>query len=103
MATYEGYEQINTITGLDVSWEGKTESEVEDFITRELKKAEDNNIIGMSYENSILTLTKKNGEPIKTSVTVETPEYKYGLYIYGVKLDNDNSKVYTELSQEIIM
>ena len=49
MAIHEGYEQINTITGLDVPWEGKTGMEVEDFISRRLKNPLGNNI---TYENS---------------------------------------------------
>ena len=38
MAIHNGYDQINTIKGLDTPWEGKTGAEVEDFISRRFKQ-----------------------------------------------------------------
>ena len=73
MAIHEGYEQINTITGLDIPWEGKTGMEVEDFISRRLKNPIGNNI---TYENSVLTIYNPEGDPIaQGNVTVVPPNY----------------------------
>ena len=46
MAIHDGYDKINTITGSDSPWEGKTCMEVEDFISRRLK-----NPIGSMCDN----------------------------------------------------
>lgn len=73
MAIHEGYDTLNTITGLDVAWEGKTGVEVEDFISRRLK-----NPLGSSitYENETLTLYNPEGEAIASgSVTIVPPNY----------------------------
>jgi hypothetical protein len=61
MAIYEGYDTLNTITGLDVPWEGKTGKEVEDFISRRLK-----NPLGsvIEYANETLSIKNPEGEVI---------------------------------------
>lgn len=89
MAIHEGYEQINTITGLDVSWEGKTGVEVEDFISRRLKNPLGNNI---TYENSVLTIYNPEGDPIaQGNVTVVPPNYTTELQFPQIVV-NGNTK-----------
>ena len=73
MAIHEGYDKINTITGLDIPWEGKTGAEVEDFISRRLKNPIGNNI---DYKDSILTIYNPEGDAIaQGKVTVVPPNY----------------------------
>lgn len=79
MAIHEGYDKINTITGLDVAWEGKTGKEVEDFISRRLQNPLGTNI---TYENSVLTIYNPEGDPIaQGNVTVVPPHYTTELTI----------------------
>jgi hypothetical protein len=63
MAIQEGYDKINTITGLDIPWEGKTGKEVEDFISRRLK-----NPLGptIDYVGEVLSIKNPEGEVIAT-------------------------------------
>ena len=73
MAIHEGYDKINTITGLDVFWEGKTGAEVEDFISRRLR-----NPLGsvIEYANETLSIKNPEGEVIASGqVTVVPPNY----------------------------
>ena len=89
MAIHEGYEQINTITGLDIPWEGKTGAEVEDFISRRLKNPIGSNI---TYENSVLTIYNPEGDPIaKGNVTVVPPNYTTELILPQLVV-NGNTK-----------
>ena len=89
MAIHEGYEQINTITGLDVSWEGKTGMEVEDFISRRLKNPLGNRI---TYDNSVLTIYNPEGDPIaQGNVTVVPPNYTTELQFPQIVV-NGNTK-----------
>jgi hypothetical protein len=55
----------------------------------------------MSYENSTLTLVKENGDTISTAVTVETPTYNYGIYVYGIMIDNNPNKIYTSINENL--
>lgn len=99
MAIHGDYEQINTITGLDVAWEGKTGIEVEDFLCRRLQKPLGPNI---TYENSILTIYNPEGDPIaQGNVTVVPPNYTTELkftqlLVNGVSKENDVEVNYTE-------
>ena len=99
MAIHGDYEQINTITGLDVAWEGKTGIEVEDFLCRRLQKPLGSNI---TYENSILTIYNPEGDPIaQGNVTVVPPNYTTELkftqlLVNGVSKENDVEVNYTE-------
>lgn len=71
MAVHDEYQ--NTITGLDISWEGKTGIEVEDFISRRLKNPLGSTI---SYENETLTIYNPEGDAIASGqVTVAEPTY----------------------------
>jgi hypothetical protein len=73
MAIQDGYDKINTITGLDVPWEGKTGLEVEDFISRRLK-----NPLGaeIAYDNEVLSIKNPEGEVIASGiVSVVPPNY----------------------------
>lgn len=85
----------------DEPWEGKTGMAVEDFITRKLQSG---NIESISYENSLLTLHKADGSTVETTVTVETPTYDYGVYVYGLKITNTNgvSTIYTSLNDTVV-
>lgn len=91
MAIHESYDKINTITGLDIPWEGKTGVEVEDFISRRLA-----NPIGshMSYEKNILTIFSPEGVPISTgNITPVEPTYINDITFSELKVD---STVYTD-------
>lgn len=74
MAIHEGYDKINTITGLDIPWEKKTGVEVEDFISRRLAQP-----IGETIKYSGETLEIFNTEGTKViasgKVTMVPPHY----------------------------
>ena len=99
MAIHEGYDKINTITGLDVYWEGKTGAEVEDFISRRLEKPIGENI---TYANETLTIYNPEGTPIASGkVTVVPPNYVTDvrfpqLTVNGTVNDTDIAVNYTE-------
>ena len=101
MAIHEGYDKINTITGLDVPWEGKSGKEVEDFISRRLKNPLGSRI---TYENPTLTIYNPEGEPIASGeVTVVPPNYNTvisfpWLIVNGTSYDKDVEINYTNTS-----
>lgn len=80
MSKFEGL--IDQFDSYTEKWEGKSGNAVEDFITRKLEK---NDITNLTYEGSTLSIIKADGDKVSTTVTVETPEYKYGVYIYGIR------------------
>lgn len=98
---YNGYDTLNTITGLDVSWEGKTGKEVEDFISRRLKNPLGSEI---KYQNQTLTIYNPEGDAIASGqVTVVPPNYNTvisfpELTINGVSYTNNIEINYTETS-----
>lgn len=102
MAIHDGYDKINTITGLDIPWEGKTGMEVEDFISRRLKNPIGSNI---SYENETLTIYNPEGDPIATgTVSVVPPNYTTEIVfsqmqVNGSTYDSDITINYTETSK----
>lgn len=66
-------DQINTITGLDIPWEGKTGAEVEDFISRRFKNPLHPEI---DYSEETLTIKNPEGEVIASGhVSVVPPTY----------------------------
>lgn len=86
MAIHEGYDKINTITGLDVPWEGKTGAEVEDFISRRLK-----NPLGsvIEYDKETLIIKNPEGEVIASGqVTVVPPNYDTVVSFEQLIIDN---------------
>ena len=99
MAIHEGYDKINTITGLDVPWEGKTGAEVEDFISRRLR-----NPLGsvIEYANETLSIKNPEGEVIASGqVTVVPPNYNTEisfpqLIVNGSPKDGNVEVNYTE-------
>lgn len=95
----------NQITDLLTEWDGHSGMEVEDFICRKIEKTEGQDIVDASYDSStsILTLLKENGEKVQTEVSVIPPTYSYGIMVYGVMLDNDSSKIYTEANSSLLM
>ena len=97
MAIYENL--ANKINNTNTEWEGHTGQEVEDFVCRKLKEA---NIESASYDSgtSILTLTKENGQNLEVEVSVITPEYNYGMMLYGVRVDGNI--IYTEANSNLL-
>ena len=95
----------NQITDLLTEWDGHSGMEVEDFICRKIEKTEGQDIVDASYDSttSILTLLKENGEKVEAEVSVIPPTYSYGIMVYGVMLDNDSSKIYTEANSSLLM
>jgi hypothetical protein len=101
MAIYEGYDTLNTINSLDISWEGKTGKEVEDFISRRLEKPIGETI---TYDQETLTIYNPEGKPIASGqITVVPPTYSTDvkftqLVVNGAVNDSDVSVNYTETS-----
>lgn len=95
----------NQIIDLETEWDGHSGMEVEDFISRKIEKTEGQNIVDMEYDSatSMLTLLKENGDTVSTEVSVIPPTYSYGIMVYGVMLDNDPSKIYTEANGSLLM
>ena len=70
------------------NWEGMTGAQVEDAISRALDDDKNNRIVGGEYSNPYLTLKKGDGsnlDPIE--ITVMTPDYEYGIYVYALRVD----------------
>lgn len=88
MGKFENTELTNPITSYEDKWDGHSGMEVEDYITRDLERLDGTELTGGSYENEILKLNKKNGESIEIPVTVQEPTYSFGIYIYGLKVDD---------------
>jgi hypothetical protein len=75
---------VNSITDINVSWEGKTGAEVEDFISKRLAKP----IGSMTYTNTTLTLLNPEGDVItSTPITVAEANYDYSIIFYGLKVN----------------
>ena len=91
----------NPIENLDTVWDNHTGQEVEDFITTKLIEADGEKIVGMTYENEQLILHKANNETIQTDVSVITPEYSYGIKLYGIRVDKNNDKIYTAANNDV--
>ena len=93
---------VNRITSYDESWDNNhTGQEVEDFITTKLIEADGEKIVGMTYENEQLVLHKANNETVQTDVSVITPEYSYGIKLYGIRIDKNNDKIYTASNNDV--
>ena len=93
---------VNRITSFDESWDNNhTGQEVEDFITTKLIEADGEKIVGMTYENEQLVLHKANNETVQTDVSVITPEYSYGIKLYGIRIDKNNDKIYTASNNDV--
>ena len=84
MAIHEGFYNsiLNAQDPFKEPWESKSGMEVEDFITRNL-------IVDGNYDGTseVLALTKADGSTIDIPVSVQTPQYLYGIILYGVRLD----------------
>ena len=73
-------------------WDGMTGSQVENAITEAIDDAYAKEIVGGEYSNPYLTLTKKDGTTVPPiEITVMTPDYAYGIYVYAIRVDG---KVY---------
>lgn len=102
MAIHEGYDKINTITGLDVPWEGKTGVEVEDFISRRLAQPIGETI---KYSGETLEIFNTEGTEVIASgkVTMVPPHYFTEilfpqLIVNGDTYDNNVEINYTSTS-----
>ena len=91
MAIHESL--ANRITSLSEAWHNHTGQEVEDFVCRNI-------ITDGEYDTDAQELhLKRNGNPdIVFPVTVQTPNYIYGILVYGIRLDG---KIYN--SSELLM
>ena len=102
MGIYEGYEDLNQIKNVQDSWEGKSGKDVEDFISRRLKKP----VGSMQYRNNVLTLYNYDGQEItNTEVTVAPAEYNGDIsfeqivigdstYTSNLEFNYSDSKIY---------
>ena len=81
-------QNLNKQDQLDITmnWDGSTGQQVEDFISRNIP-------VEIKYDNSNLSLINKSGDIIVSGkVSVETPKYKQGVLILGIRINN---KIYT--------
>lgn len=101
MAIHDGYDKINTITGLDIPWEGKTGAEVEDFISRRFKNPLHSEI---DYAGEVLSIKNPEGEVIAQGrVSVVPPNYTTDIVFNQLKVNgsfytSDVTVNYTETS-----
>ena len=97
MAIHKDY--VNTITGLDVPWEGKTGIEVEDFISRQIQDYKDNAIVNFEFrqnENSTLFGFNSKGEEVcQTQVINATPIYVPEIEIVNIRINSNNNSLQT--------
>ena len=94
MAIHEGYDQLNTITGLDVAWEGKTGLEVEDFISRRLGSSVSNFVFDQS-SSALVGYNAEGAEVCSTTVINSTPVYVPKLEIASLRINSNNSDIKT--------
>ena len=89
------------IKSFDQRWGGTPEDpnnkcsgmQVEEFICRNLENLTNTSVENMTYDqsNSELKIIGKDGNILaQTTVTVVTPTYNYGIWIYGVRLNNQD-------------
>lgn len=78
----------NQSVDIDTTWNGHTGQEVEDYITRSIEDLENNDIVNGTYEDEMLSLVKKDGSKVEINVTVQQPTYAFGIYIYGLKVND---------------
>ena len=81
------------ITNTETRWNEYSGAQVEDFITRKLEQA---TIASMEYSGQTLTVINEDGSKKTVEISVIEPTYSFGIMVYGVRLDGDNTKVYTE-------
>ena len=94
MAIHEGYDQLNTITGLDVAWEGKTGVEVEDFICRRLGSSVSNFVFDQS-SSALVGYNAEGTEVCSTTVINSTPTYVPKLEIVNLRINSNNNDIKT--------
>ena len=95
MAIHYEYDSENPIYSQELingkfteTWNERSGEAVEDYITRRLKEAHENEIVGGKYENETLTLTKASGKnPVEISVTVAPATYDFDMVFYGLRVD----------------
>lgn len=88
MAIHESL--ANKINDVTEGWNQHTGQEVEDFVCRNI-------ITGGEYdeEHEKLLLKREGNTDIDITVSVQKPEYDYGIIVYGIRLDKDNNKIYS--------
>lgn len=103
MAIHESL--IDKIKDLSDPWEGKSGEQVEDFISRKLKDAEDNSIARFEFvqsDDSTLYGYNVHGEIIsETQVVNATPEYVPQLEIVSIRINSNNNDLKTGQSIEL--
>ena len=64
------------------AWQGRTGQEVEDFVCRNL-------ITGGEYDstNENLHLRREGNDDLVIPISVQTPEYVYGIILYGIRIN----------------
>ena len=94
MAIHEGYDQLNTITGLDVAWEGKSGMEVEDFICRRLGSSVSNFVFDQS-SSALVGYNSEGTEVCSTTVINSTPTYVPKIEIVSLRINSNNNDIKT--------
>ena len=100
-------DEYSDITNYTENWEGKAGAWVEDAVTKALNKHEEEinttkgykiKDLNFAYNDNVgkLTITTEDNSQYDTEITVEQPSYEYGIYIYGVRVtENNKSTIYT--------
>lgn len=96
------------VTNYSESWAGNTGAWVEDALTKALDNTA-TNITGVENklvsrgeftdENELILYTKDGNQLEPIRISVEQPDYEYGIYIYGLRVTDDSgSEIYKENS-----
>lgn len=101
MAIHDGYDKINTITGLDVKWEGKTGMEVEDFISRRLQKSVSSFVFYQNEDSTLKGYNAEGEEVCSTQVINATPIYVPKLEIVSIRINSNNNDLQTGQNIEL--
>lgn len=110
MAIYKDSQPITPIENINEAWEDKTGMEVEDFLCRQLKDAEDKTVSYFEFDQAAGSTLKgfnRRGEEItSTQVVNATPIYVPELTIDHIRINSNNNGLQTgqkiELNQPSI-
>jgi hypothetical protein len=101
-------DEFGDVTNYSASWAGNTGAWVEDALTKALDNTA-TNITGVENklvsrgeftdENELILYTKDGNQLDPIRISVEQPDYEYGIYIYGLRVTDDSgSEIYKESS-----
>lgn len=105
MAIYKDSQPITPIENANEAWEGKTGMEVEDFLCRQLKDAEDKTVSYFEFDqaagSTLKGFNRKGEEITSTQVVNATPIYVPEMEIVSIRINSNNSDLKTGESIEL--